>query len=146
MADTERPCCGCHSESMFWAKDSRSPAGGYWRCAVTTRERRRERYASDPAFREREVQRARDRYDNDDAYREAKLQRQQDRYDNDFIYRAEKQMATARNGRRRRLRVRREQDGLNPELSNWMASDLDATIDVKALRARLGLVEVEPPA
>jgi hypothetical protein len=64
---------------MYWAKDSRKKAGGFWRCAVRERERQRRLYA------------------NDD-FREAKLQRQRDRYDSDPVYRIGKNCTTRRAG------------------------------------------------
>lgn len=37
--DTEnRPLCKCHSIKMFWHKDKRSKAGGYWECKNKKRE------------------------------------------------------------------------------------------------------------
>jgi hypothetical protein len=100
--------CPCHDQPMYWAKHKRKPEGGYWRCGITERERKRERYANDPAYRAKEVQRSRDRYENDEAYREAKLQQQRDRYDNDFIYRATKNMHDAARRRRQTIDARRQ--------------------------------------
>jgi hypothetical protein len=36
--------CKCHGEPMYWVKDSRYSAGGFWRCAATHRARRMARY------------------------------------------------------------------------------------------------------
>jgi hypothetical protein len=35
------PTCGCHDEPMYWKKDARSTAGGYWLCRAKAREARR---------------------------------------------------------------------------------------------------------
>ena len=49
MLTEARPGCPCHGEPMYWNKDLRLPAGGYWRCAVVQRDRVRARYHRDPA-------------------------------------------------------------------------------------------------
>ena len=40
----DNPPCSCHGEPMYWTKDARYRAGGFWRCAATHRERKRVRY------------------------------------------------------------------------------------------------------
>ena len=41
------PACECHGELMYWQKDSRYRAGGFWGCAVKQRDRVADRYHRD---------------------------------------------------------------------------------------------------
>lgn len=41
-----RPDCTCHGEPMYWIKDPRYKADGFWRCAVHQRTKMRRLYAS----------------------------------------------------------------------------------------------------
>lgn len=38
--------CACHGEPAYWNTDPRYRLGGYWRCAVTWRERNAAQYAA----------------------------------------------------------------------------------------------------
>lgn len=43
--------CGCHDEQMYWTKDKRYTAGGFWRCAVKQRAQVMRHYDADPIAR-----------------------------------------------------------------------------------------------
>ena len=43
--------CACHGEPMYWTRDKRYRAGGFWRCAVKERARARNLYNRDPLYR-----------------------------------------------------------------------------------------------
>lgn len=119
---SEPPLCECHGVAMRWKADSRTKARGQWICRVREREyrleyqsrwrekrrnspdhvkycerenrRRRDRYASDPDYRERilarqrtcegrkrENERRRTRRATDDEYRETENARRRKRYE-----------------------------------------------------------------
>jgi len=45
-----KPNCKCHDEPMYWNRDTRKRAGGFWRCAVKSRENSRKRHAANPSY------------------------------------------------------------------------------------------------
>ena len=52
------PKCHCHGEPMYWQKDKRLRAGGYWHCAVRHLELNRRYFheLSGPAYNHRLLQ------------------------------------------------------------------------------------------
>lgn len=47
----ETPMCKCHGESMYFNKDPRYAAGGFWRCRVKNSERNRKWYTPEWGWR-----------------------------------------------------------------------------------------------
>ena len=88
--------CSCHDEPAYWQADKRTKDGGYWYCAVTTRERQRQRYA-------------------DANSRAKKLAQMRARYDTDYIFRIGKRLHDDARRRGERLKLRRE--ALHGEIS-----------------------------
>ena len=51
----EKPSCECHGQAMYWQRDVRLKAGGWWECGEKRRQISRARYAKDPEARRAEV-------------------------------------------------------------------------------------------
>jgi hypothetical protein len=90
---------------MYWSVDPGGREGGYWRCAVTKRERQRA---------------------TDAARRDVKCQRQRERYDSDPIYRIEKRLRdAARTGEKLQIEA---------TYSEFVSSALADVIDIEVTR------------
>lgn len=66
----EWPTCDCHGAPMYWLRDSRYRAGGYFFCSVRDAERK-----SRPEYLKRAAERKRKRYAFDPEHRASELER-----------------------------------------------------------------------